>query len=73
MRLRLRLVAVLRVIVELLAMDAQLVVLVALRTSLRLLVRFLGLILGIYGIVQRRMGRTRGRLIKWLQGSQLRL
>lgn len=72
MRLRLLLVAVLKVIVEVLAMDAQLVVLVALLMSGPLLVRFLGSVLGIDEIVQRQMGRTRGLLLEWLQGSQQR-
>ena len=62
-RLRLRLVGVLKVIVEVLAMDAQLVALVALLMG-RFLVRFRGLILGIDGIVQRQMGRTQGLLIE---------
>jgi hypothetical protein len=71
-RLRLLLVAVQGVIVEVLAMDAQLVVLVVLLMTGRLLVRFLGLNLGIDGIVQKQMGRTQVLLLMWLQGSQRR-
>ena len=73
-RLRLLLVAVLTVIFEVLAMDAQWVVLVALLTKVRLvLVRFQVWILGIGEIVQRQRGRTQDLLIRWLQGSQQRL